>query len=166
MRIADIVQDSIVDGSGMRLVVFTQGCFKNCPGCHNPSTHDPEGGKEMQTEDIIKMIEKNPLTDGITLSGGEPFLQAEECALLAKKTHELGLNVWCYSGNTYEELLEEAKTNAGCNELLGQIDVLIDGMFILEQRSLNLKWRGSKNQRVIDVKKSREAGEVILCDNS
>lgn len=165
MRIADIIQDSIVDGPGMRLVVFAQGCYKNCPDCHNPNTHDPDGGREISIDELVNMMAKNPLTDGLTLSGGEPFLQADECAELAKRTHALGLNVWCYSGNTYEEILEEAKTNKNYAKLIDEIDVLIDGIFILEQRSLNLKWRGSKNQRVIDIKKSKEAGEIILCEN-
>lgn len=164
MRIADIVQDSIVDGTGMRLVVFTQGCLKNCPGCHNPGTHDPEGGREMSVEEIAELMRKNPLTDGLTITGGEPFLQAEECAVLARMTHEMGLNVWCYSGNTYEQLLEAAKNDRGYDSLLREIDVLVDGRFIQELRSLSLKWRGSTNQRVIDVKKSIEAGVVALCE--
>lgn len=162
MKIADIVQDSIVDGPGLRFVVFTQGCLKKCPGCHNPATHDPQGGRETTVEDIIKLVKRNPLTDGLTLSGGEPFLQAAECARLARMIHEMGLNVWCYSGNTYEELLEAAGADKGCAELLDEIDVLVDGMFIQEQKSLRLKWRGSLNQRVIDVKKSREEGAVAL----
>lgn len=165
MRIADIVQDSIVDGVGLRLVVFTQGCMRNCPDCHNPKTHDPMGGREVSVDEIVGMMERNPLTDGLTLSGGEPFLQAEECALLASKTHELGLNVWCYSGYIYEELLEEAEKDDDYARLLGQIDVLVDGMFVNNQKTLNLKWRGSSNQRLIDVKKSQKAGKVVLIDS-
>jgi anaerobic ribonucleoside-triphosphate reductase activating protein len=162
MRIADIVQDSIVDGPGMRLVVFTQGCNKRCPNCHNPGTHDPEGGREMPVEEIAELMRKNPLTDGLTLSGGEPFLQAGECARLARMTHEMGLNVWCYSGNTYEELLEASKTDSDYDALLRETDVLVDGRFVQELRSLSLKWRGSTNQRVIDVKKSMETGTLVL----
>ena len=164
MRIADIVQDSIVDGVGLRLVVFAQGCLKKCPDCHNPNTHDPMGGREVPVDEIVDMMKRNPLTDGLTLSGGEPFLQAEECALLASKTHELGLNVWCYSGSTYEELLEEAEKDDYYAKLLEEIDVLVDGMFVSAQKSLKLKWRGSVNQRLIDVKKSRKAGKVILLE--
>lgn len=148
MRIADIIQDSIVDGSGIRMVIFAQGCTHNCPGCHNPGTHALNGGKEMPVTDIIDRMSQNPLIDGITLSGGEPFLQSHDCAELAKAAHKLGLNVWCYTGYVIEELFckPEAK------ELLDEIDVLVDGAFILEQKSLELDWRGSKNQRIIRLR--------------
>jgi len=160
MRIADYIQDSIVDGPGLRFVLFTQGCPHRCEGCHNPQTHDFEGGKEMSTDEIIKIMLSNPLTDGLTLSGGEPFSQPEECAVVARAAKEHGLNVWAYSGWTFEELLADERP--AVRELLELCDVLVDGPFILEQRSLTLKWRGSRNQRVIDVQKSLAAGEVIL----
>ena len=108
----------------------------------------------MPVEEIAELMRKNPLTDGLTLSGGEPFLQAGECARLARMTHEMGLNVWCYSGNTYEELLEASKTDSDYDALLRETDVLVDGRFVQELRSLSLKWRGSTNQRVIDVKRA------------
>ncbi len=165
LRIADIIQDSIVDGPGMRLTVFTQGCPHHCPGCHNPQTWAPEGGKEVSVDEIIKKLTSNPLTDGVTLSGGEPYFQAAACAEIAERAHAEGYNVWCYSGYTFEEITEKSKTDEAFNKLLSQTDVLVDGPFIAEEKSLTLKWRGSRNQRVIDVPKSLEAGSVVLHDN-
>ena len=158
MRIANYIQDSIVDGKGLRFTLFTQGCPHHCPGCHNPQTHDFSGGRDMSVDELIAIILKNPLTDGVTFSGGEPFAQAEDCIQIAKAVREKGLNVWAYSGWTFEQLL--AGTPAQ-RELLSLCDVLVDGPFILEQRSLNLKWRGSTNQRVLDVPKSLAQGQPL-----
>ena len=165
LRIADTIQDSIVDGPGFRFVVFTQGCLRHCPGCHNPHTWDPAGGKEVTVDSLYKTLSANPLTDGLTLSGGEPYLQAAACAELAQKAKAGGFNVWCYSGYTFEEILETSKTDSGFKALIEATDVLIDGMFLIEEKSLTLKWRGSQNQRVIDVRKSLESGEVVLHAN-
>lgn len=165
LRIADIIQDSIVDGPGMRLTVFTQGCPHHCNGCHNPQTWAPEGGKEIVVDEIIKKLTSNPLTDGVTLSGGEPYFQAAACAELAERAHAEGYNVWCYSGYTFEAISEKSQTCEAFRALLHNTDVLVDGPFILEEKSLTLKWRGSRNQRVIDVPKSLEAGFVVLHDN-
>lgn len=162
MRIAGLVQDSIVDGPGLRFVIFTQGCMHNCPGCHNPDTHDLNGGSEMSVTEILTELDKNPLTDGITLSGGEPFLQAEGCAELAREAKTRGLNVWVFSGWTYEQLEDKAKVEPCVRELLDLTDVLIDGRFEPGGRSLELVWRGSKNQRVIDMAKTRELGRVAV----
>lgn len=159
MRIAGTVSDSIVDGSGLRYTIFTQGCFHNCPGCHNPETHDPDGGKAMDTETIIAEFRKNPLMSGITLSGGEPFLQAEACLELARAAHALHKDVWAYSGYTLEEL--RTLGDEHILALLDEIDVLVDGKFHLEERSLELKYCGSKNQRLIDMKKTG-SGEIVL----
>jgi len=150
MRIHNTVQDSIVDGPGLRYVVFTQGCPHNCPGCHNPETHDPDGGREVPVEELIEDMRRNPLTDGLTLSGGEPFLQIDDCVKLAKAAHAKGLNVWCYSGWTLEELKEMPQAAP----LLEEIDVLVDGAYVESQRSLSLPWRGSANQRVIALKQT------------
>ena len=158
MRIAGLTQDSIVDGPGFRFTVFVQGCAHHCEGCHNPQTHDPAGGREMTTEEIIREMRSNPLTDGLTLSGGEPFDQSEDCLTLALAARESGLNVWSYSGYLFEQLLADEKKS----QLLKELDVLVDGPFVLSQRSLALAWRGSRNQRVIDVPKSLAAGEVVL----
>jgi len=164
MRVAGMIQDSIVDGPGLRFVVFAQGCDKNCEGCHNPESHDFNGGKEITVDKIVAEMLSNPLTDGLTLSGGEPFLQAEECAQLAAAAKSRGLNVWAYSGNTFEELLEISKTDQAASRLLELTDVLIDGRFILAQRSLMIKWRGSRNQRVLDMPKSLCAGEAVALE--
>ena len=157
IRIMGIVDDSIVDGPGLRLAVFTQGCPHHCPGCHNPQSHDFNGGKLMDTDEIIEKMDDDPLLDGITLTGGEPFAQPAACAELARQAHARGLNVWCYTGYTFEALLDDREKRA----LLDQVDVLVDGRFELDKRSLELKFRGSSNQRIIDVKKSLGTDEVV-----
>ena len=160
MKIFGLVQDSIVDGPGFRFSCFVQGCPHHCPGCHNPESNDPDGGREMTVEEVAKELLKNPLTDGLTLSGGEPFTQAEDCLRLARIAHEHNLNVWSYSGWTFEHL-RDLGTEAQ-RALLNEIDVLVDGPFLLEQRTLSLPWRGSRNQRVVDVKASLAAGEAVI----
>lgn len=160
ISLSGVTGDSIVDGPGLRLTIFTQGCPHHCPGCHNPQTHDPKGGSWGDTEDILAAAAENPLLDGITLSGGDPFLQPVPCLELAKGAHKLGLNVWTYTGYTWETLWEENDPEKIA--LLKETDVLIDGPFLLAERSLELQFKGSRNQRTIDVKKSLKAGEVIL----
>lgn len=158
IRIAGTVDDSIVDGPGFRFTVFTQGCRHNCPGCHNPETHDFAGGKVVTCEELLRQMADNPLLDGLTLSGGDPFEQCAPCALLAQGAHELGLNVWAYSGYTYEQIAADPEKLA----LLRRCDVLVDGPFLLAQRTLEMPFRGSRNQRIIDVKSSLERGEAVL----
>ncbi|HHT17047.1 MAG TPA: anaerobic ribonucleoside-triphosphate reductase activating protein [Papillibacter sp.] len=160
MRIAGKIQDSIVDGPGLRFTIFTQGCPHRCPGCHNPDTHDFQGGTEVSAQELIKTMLSNPLTDGVTFSGGEPFSQPEECAEIAQAAKEAGLNVWAYSGWTFEELF--AMEEPAVRRFLECVDVLVDGPFLLEERSLNIKWRGSRNQRLIDVPKSLEKGQAVV----
>jgi anaerobic ribonucleoside-triphosphate reductase activating protein len=162
MRIAGLVQDSIVDGPGLRFTVFTQGCPHRCEGCHNPETHDPAGGSERTTAEIIRQMLGNPLTDGLTLSGGEPFLQAADCAEIAEAAKRAGLNIWAYSGWTFEELMN--MTEPAVRQLLELTDVLVDGPFVLSQRSLGIKWRGSKNQRLIDVQRSLAEGRTAIIE--
>lgn len=157
IRIAGMVNDSIVDGPGFRLAVFTQGCPHNCPGCHNPETHDFAGGKLVDTDEILSEMNDNPLLDGITLTGGDPFCQPEPCAVLAKAAHEAGLNVWAYSGWTFEALCADEEKK----KLLEQVDVLVDGPFLLAQRTLEKHFMGSKNQRAIDVKRSLAEGRAV-----
>ena len=161
MRIAGTVQDSIVDGPGFRFVLFTQGCPHHCEGCQNPQTHDPEGGTEISVEEIVRQLLSNPLTDGITFSGGEPFEQAADCALIAGKAREHGLNVWTYTGYTFERLVEKMKTDRGTEELLKLTDVLVDGRFVLAEKSFDVPWRGSRNQRLIDVPQSLATGRAV-----
>jgi len=159
---ADLQSDSIVDGLGIRTVIWTQGCSHNCPSCHNPETHDFNGGDLVDIEDVIERIEDLEGQTGVTFSGGDPMFQPKACAILAKKIHELGMNVWAYTGFTYEELLENG--NKDILEFLSEIDVLIDGKFDLNKKSLDLEFRGSSNQRIIDVKKSLENHKIILFD--
>ncbi|MCL2425619.1 MAG: anaerobic ribonucleoside-triphosphate reductase activating protein [Oscillospiraceae bacterium] len=161
MRIAGLVQDSIVDGPGLRFVVFAQGCQFRCEGCHNPDTWDSNGGTEVSVEDLIKDMLSNPLTDGLTLSGGEPFEQAADCISLAAAARDNGLNVWIFTGKTFEELQEESKDNYSIAKLMKLTNVLIDGKFIFAQRTLSQKWCGSKNQRVLDVPKSLKTGKGV-----
>jgi len=158
LRIAGIVEESIVDGPGIRLTVFTQGCSHNCPGCHNPQTHDYRGGMEMDIEEIVKMVKANPMLDGITLSGGEPFDQAIACANLARRIKELGLSVVVYSGYKYEYLLQKEEYR----QLLQVADILIDGRFDISKKDLTLPFRGSSNQRIIDLKKSLSSNRIYI----
>ncbi|MCL2392603.1 MAG: anaerobic ribonucleoside-triphosphate reductase activating protein [Oscillospiraceae bacterium] len=161
MRIAGLVQDSIVDGPGLRFTVFIQGCDIGCVGCHNPEAIDKNAGTEMSVEEIISEMLSNPLTDGLTLSGGEPFTQASDCARLAAAARENNLSVWTYSGRSYEELLAKAEADPDTSSLMNLTDVLVDGRFVLQERTLSMKWRGSKNQRFIDVPKSLSAGAAV-----
>jgi len=165
MRVAGIVQDSIVDGPGLRFVVFVQGCDFQCEGCHNVHTWDKNSGFEMHIDDIMTRMRSNPLTDGLTLSGGEPFDQAADCAGLAAAAREHGLNIWVYSGYLFEELLEKAKCDPGVQELLRYSDVLVDGQYMISKRTLTRKWCGSTNQRVLDVQKSILEGNGVLYDD-
>ena len=157
---ADLQIDSIVDGEGIRTVIWTQGCSHNCPNCHNPYTHDFNGGDLVEIEDVIENLEELEGQTGVTFSGGDPMFQPKACAILAKKIHKLGMNVWAYTGFTYEELIE--KGNKDILDFLHEIDVLIDGKFEQSKKSLDLEFRGSSNQRIIDVKKSLEKGNAVL----
>lgn len=162
IRVAGIVNDSIVDGPGLRLAVFVQGCPHDCPGCHNPETHSFTGGKVMNTEKIIAMMKRNPLISGITISGVEPMCKAHECLELARAAKLRGLNVWAYTGYVFEEIRD--RFNPVQKLLLKEIDVLVDGPYINALRTLDLPWRGSSNQRLIDVQKSLSEGKTVLWD--
>ena len=157
IRAADIINESIVDGEGLRLVVFAQGCAHHCPGCHNPSALPFEGGYLTDNEAILDKIRRNPLLDGITLSGGDPFFQIESFASLAKAVieHIISTNpdftIMAYTGSTLEELFLERERYL---PLLEQIDILVDGPYMASRRSLDLIFKGSVNQRILDVKKS------------
>jgi len=141
-----------VDGPGIRYVIFVQGCPHHCEGCHNPQTHDFEGGYFVDGEELLRDICANPLLSGVTFSGGEPFCQAAALAALGEAIHEKGLNIITYTGFLYEDLLEKANADEGIRALLSVTDTLIDGPFILAERDLSLSYRGSRNQRIIDLK--------------
>ncbi len=155
---ADLQPDSIVDGEGIRTVVWTQGCPHNCKGCHNPGTHDFDGGYLVDVDEVIEELKNIDGQDGITLSGGDPVCQSDACIEICKAAHAMGLNVWCYTGFTYESMLLNPKHR----KLLEEIDVLVDGKFILEEKSLDIYFRGSRNQRIIDVAKSLAEEKVVL----
>ncbi len=161
LKIAGIIEESIVDGPGIRFVIFTQGCPHKCIGCHNPQTHDFNAGKEIEIDDIIKNINENPLLKGITLSGGEPFLQSKVLSTLIDKISNKKLDVITYTGFKYEEILEKANEDNYFLELLYRTDILIDGRFEIDKRDETLKFRGSSNQRVIDVKKSFKENKIV-----
>ena len=164
LRMAGVIRESIVDGPQLRFVVFVQGCPHHCPGCHNPESHDPEGGYESTTTRIWNAIRENPLLRGVTFSGGEPFLWGHELAALGKAAREAGLDVMTYTGFTYETLLEKAKTDKSVHELLAVTNYLVDGPFILAERDLNLKFRGSRNQRILDITCYPNSKNAVLLD--
>lgn len=160
LRICGIEPESIVDGPGFRYVVFVQGCPHRCPGCHNPESHDFEAGFDMTVDEIWEEFQSNPHLAGVTLSGGEPFCQAGGLLELARRVKAAGKSVMSYSGWTLEEL--RAKKDPVVDELLDLLDILVDGRYIEAERNLTLVYRGSENQRVIDMAKTRENGEVVL----
>lgn len=162
LRLAGKVKESIVDGPGIRYVVFTQGCPHKCIGCHNPQTHDLNSGDFYSIFDIVKEIENNPILKGITISGGEPFLQAKQVSNLISKIDKTKLDVFAYTGFLFEDLLRLSNSNNGYLELLSKIDVLLDGKFDINLKTDSLPFRGSKNQRAIDCKKSLETGQIVL----
>jgi len=167
MRLSGITPESLVDGPGLRYVIFTQGCHHLCPNCHNPASWDIDGGKDFSVKEIIRMIKKQKKNiQGVTFSGGEPFLQAEELAQAAHAVRQIGLDVATYTGFTYEELIEKGKNDINITILLCETDLLIDGKYINERRTTSLPFRGSSNQRIIDVAKTRENGKITLSNIS
>ena len=158
LELAGIVSDSIVDGPGIRTAIFAQGCPHHCKGCHNPETWEFGCGTLIPVEAVVEIVQSNPLCRGVTFSGGEPFAQAAEFAQLAALLKEKGYEVASYSGYTFEQLLEGTEDQ---KLLLGTIDILIDGPFIQSQKSLELVFRGSRNQRILDVRKSLAEGKAV-----
>lgn len=149
LRINSIVSESIVDGPGIRMAVFVQGCPHHCPGCHNPQTHDFDGGHLISVSSVFEQYKENPLLRGITFSGGEPFCQAGALAELGRMIRQSGGTVITYTGYIYEDLLEMAKKDPAISDLLSVTDWLIDGPYVEELRSLDLEYRGSSNQRIL-----------------
>ncbi len=160
LRIAGTVNDSVVDGDGYRFTIFTQGCPHHCPGCQNPTTWDPAGGREIEAMDLLPDILQNPLLAGVTFSGGEPFAQPAPLAELARAVHQRPLTVWCYTGYTLEALQD--RHDPDVDALLAEIDVLVDGPYLAAERGLTLRFGGSRNQRVIDLASTRARGEICL----
>lgn len=158
IKIAGIEPESIVDGTGIRYAIFVQGCPHHCDGCHNPETWDAGQGRLAEIDDLVEQFLSNELLDGITLTGGEPFMQPDACLCLAQAAKRNGLTVWCYSGFTYEEI--KASKNYAEKELLKVIDVLVDGRFVLEKKSLDLEFRGSANQRILHL----DNGRIVSAD--
>lgn len=180
------VPDSIVDGPGLRYAVFVQGCSHGCPGCHNPESQPAEGGTETSLADLLADIESNGLVHDVTLTGGEPFEQPQACAVLARELKKRGYGIWSFTGYLYDDLLKRAETaraerarraetglegatlaegiadDLAVGDLLEAIDVLVDGPFVESRKSLELKWCGSSNQRLIDLPATRAAGHVVL----
>ena len=161
MRICGIEPESIVDGPGFRYVLFVQGCPHHCNECHNPESWDFNAGIEMSVDEIYNDIKNHPHDDGVTFSGGEPFCQVHELLELAKKIKADGYSLYSYSGFTYEELI--ARNDRETNELLSFLDVLIDGRYVKELRNLTLLYRGSENQRLIDLRKTTP-NNIVLFD--
>lgn len=164
IRISGIVNDSIVDGWGLRLTVFVQGCPHHCKGCHNPQTHDFKGGYIEDTKNIIEKALKNPLLDGVTFSGGEPFCQCIPLYEMGKYLKKKGYNIIVYTGYEYEYLTENSNDENGYMKLLSICDYLIDGKFEQDKKSYELKFKGSSNQRIIDCRKSLETGKIITVE--
>lgn len=154
IRLSGIEKESIVDGPGLRYVLFSQGCIHKCPGCHNPQTHGFTGGETYEIEDLVREIEENPLLSGVTFSGGDPFNQAEAFNVLAETVRKKGMNIWSYTGYTIEEL--RSSKDPFQKSLLDQVDVLVEGRFVQSLRTLSKPFAGSSNQRIIDLRRSTE----------
>ena len=158
--VGGIEPESIVDGPGFRYTVFVQGCNFRCPGCHNPQLQTCSGGRRIAVGEILDAIRENPLLDGLTLSGGDPFVQAAACAVLAEEVRGLGLSVFAYTGYTFEALWQAE--DPAWRRLLMAVDVLVDGPFVRELRDIDLRFRGSSNQRLIDLRRTFAAGKIIV----
>lgn len=160
VRLAGIVNESVNDGPGLRIVIFFQGCDHHCPGCHNPQTWSFSGGAEYEVDSLLDHLCDHPLIRGITLSGGDPFYQPEAAARIAANFHERGKDVWAYTGFVWKDLRNSP--GSAWQELLEDIDVLVDGPFLQEQRDLKIPFRGSANQRIIRVPESLQQNQIVL----
>lgn len=161
IRFTGTVRESVVDGPGLRFVIFVQGCSHHCKGCHNPDTWDLLGGEPIKAEDLLKQVKAEKLIKGVTFSGGEPFLQAAPLAWLGREIKKQGLDLITFTGYTWQELRALCLEDQAVNDLMLVSDYIIDGPFVLEKKDFDLPFRGSRNQRIIDVKKSIPAGKVI-----
>ena len=161
---ADLQSDSIVDGPGLRTVLWTQGCSHHCKECQNPQTWSFKGGALVPVSEVLKAIDELENQDGFTFSGGDPMFQVESCNIIADYVRKKGMNIWVYTGFTYEEILDLAKKDKTYMDFLSKIDVLVDGRFEIDKRNLSLLFRGSSNQRLIDMKKTLKTGKITLLD--
>ena len=160
----NILHSSLVNGEGCRMVIFTQGCLHHCPGCFNPETHDVDGGKEFDIQYLVEEFEKDcPFIDGITLSGGDPILQYDKLIDFCKYVKSRNKTIWCYTGYTFEQLISMSleKGKESLQDFLCLIDVLVDGKFKQELKEEGLKFRGSSNQRIINIKLSLDSGQIV-----
>ncbi|MBD5637249.1 anaerobic ribonucleoside-triphosphate reductase activating protein [Clostridium botulinum] len=163
LQVAGFLDNSLVNGVGLRSVIFVSGCKHNCEGCQNKEMQSFCYGDNISLKDILKRIESNmPLIRGVTFSGGEPLEHIEELRILAEKIKNLGLNIWCYTGYTFEYIKEEIKINTELKKLMELVDVLVDGKYDRSRKDGSLKYRGSSNQRIIDVKKSLNKSEIVI----
>ena len=159
LSVLSVVDDTTVDGPGFRTSIYCAGCTHHCPGCHNPQSWAQDGGREMSVEELMEVIEADPFAPGVTFTGGDPMQQAEGFTALARAIHErTNKNIWCYTGYTFEALLHMPAQR----QLLELVDVLVDGPYIEAQRSTDLLFRGSANQRLIDVPRSLAEGRIVL----
>lgn len=161
LRVAGIKPESMVDGPGVRFVLFLQGCPLACLGCHNPEARDPAGGAEMAAAEIRDLIARARYIDGVTFSGGEPFYQAAGLAGLAVEIRRLGLSLVLYSGYTWEELAAAAGRDEAVARLLAAGDILVDGPYREAERDLSLPFRNSRNQRLLDLPRSLAQGRPV-----
>lgn len=160
VKIAGAKKHSSVNGPGVRYVLFMQGCSHHCPGCQNPETHDISEGVEMEVEEVVSDILATRYLDGLTLSGGDPLFQPEASFEIARRVKESGLDIWMYTGWTFEQIMD-GKAGQKAKEVLSFIDVLVDGPYVEALRSEDVIWRGSTNQHLVDVKKSLEQGHRV-----
>jgi len=158
LQVLNIIEDTMVDGPGFRTSIYCAGCRHKCAGCHNPQSWDFSGGHAVTTEEVMRIIEADPYTRGVTFSGGDPMYQAAGFAELARQIHRrTQKDVWCYTGFVFESLIHDDQ-----RELLAEVDVLVDGPFVLSLRDETLLFRGSSNQRIIDVQTSLYSGQTVL----
>ncbi|EKQ56004.1 MULTISPECIES: anaerobic ribonucleoside-triphosphate reductase activating protein [unclassified Clostridium] len=162
IRLSGIAYESLVNGPGIRRVFFAQGCKHNCKGCFNPDTHNFNGGEEKGIDELIEDTINNPIIKGVTFSGGDPWEQADKFAYMAKEFRKRALNIWSYTGYTFEYITENIDKREGWRELLENIDVLVDGKFEENKTQDGLRFRGSTNQRIIDVNKTLKEGKIII----
>lgn len=165
IRLAGMIYESLSNGPGLRRVLFSQGCKHNCKHCFNPHTHSFHGGELMDMDAIVEDIVNNPMLRGVTFSGGDPLEQAEKFAYIAKKVKDKGKSVWVYTGYTFEEILRQGNEQLSWKKLLKYSDVLVDGKFNVNEKDEKLRFRGSKNQRIIDIKNSLNTGAVCVIEN-